>query len=237
MKRASGAAWADPPKGAAQPLGRHTPWRPLAAGLALSFLLGTAALADQATTTASNANPNATVSASADLDFVLNIGKFLFFRVGTGAFPTASGTVDSVAFTLAPSIPAGGVTPVTGNNAGVAWSGALPGINVSGSNTVLPVEVRSNAGQISVRAAATTALTSGANSIPLSQITITSSDSNLPAPLVPNTGTGAAVNVTGTAFSNLVTVRSANWTFAYAPAAMPVAGAYTGQITFTASSP
>jgi hypothetical protein len=42
--------------------------------------------------------------------------------------------------------------------------------------------------------------------------------------------------VTGTSFSNLVTIRNANWTFSYAPVA-PAAGNYTGQVTFTASVP
>jgi hypothetical protein len=97
--------------------------------------------------------------------------------------------------------------------------------------------VRSNAGQVTIRATATTGLTSGANTIALSSIVITSNDSNLPAPLVPNAGLGASVNVSGSTFSNLVTSRAANWTFAYNNAALPSAGIYTGQITFTASAP
>jgi hypothetical protein len=205
-------------------MSRRTALAILLAPLAVS--LAFAVRADQAT---------GTTTASADLDFIVNMGKFLFFRVGTGAFPTASGTVDTVAFTAVPSIPAGAITPTVGNNIAVNWSGALPTFTTT--NTVLPVEVRSNAGQINVRATATTPLTSGPNNIPLSQIVLTSSDVNLPAPLIPNVGTGAAVNVTGTAFTNLVTVRNANWTFSYAPAITQPAGNYTGQVTFTASSP
>lgn len=193
------------------------------------------AWADQSTTTAPSLNPNQSVSASARLDFVLNIGKFIFFRVGTGAFPSASGTVDTVSFNAVPSIPAGAVVPASGNNTPVSWNGAAP--TFSAASTTLPVEVRSNAGQVSIRATASVPLTSGTNSIPLSQIVVTSSDANLPAPPVPNAGTGAAVNVAGTAFSNLVTSRSANWTFAYNPPAAPAAGIYTGQISFTASAP
>lgn len=195
------------------------------------------ALADQATTTAPAGTPNRAVAASADLDFIINIGKFIFFRVGTGTYPTASATVDTVSFSVAPTIPAANVVPVTGNNTAVNWNGALPGFSVTATNAVLPVEVRSNAGQINIKTNVVTALTSGANAIALSQIVVTSSDTNLPAPPVPNTGTGTAVNVAGTSFSNLVTQRSANWTFAYSPAAIPPAGAYTGQISFTASSP
>jgi hypothetical protein len=195
---------------ATKTLRRH----PRAAALLALWLLGCppqGAMANQGAT--------GTNTSSASLDFVLNIGKFIFFRIGTGA------------------IPAGGVAPVTGNGTAVAWSGAGPALSATGANTVLPVEVRSNAGPINIKAAATLPLSSGAHTIPLSQISVSSSDANLPAPPIPDTGTGAAVNVTGTAFSNLVTVRSANWTFSYTPLTSPIAGVYTGQISFTASSP
>jgi hypothetical protein len=180
-------------------------------------------------------NPNATLSASSQLDFNLNIDKFLFFRVGSTGYPTASATIDTVSISSAPSIPPGAVTPADGNGIAVNWNGSAPTVAIN--NPTLPVEVRSNAGQISIKANVVTALTSGANSIPLSQITVNSDDANLPAPLIPNSGAGASVNVTGTAFSNLVTVRSANWTFGFSPPTQPPAGTYTGQISFTASSP
>lgn len=200
----------------------------MALGLALSTW-GGPALAYQSAT--------GTTSATAFLDFEINIDKFIFFRIGTGAFPTASGTIDTVNFTLTPQITPGPITPANGNSTAVNWNILAPTYNVSGSNLVLPVEVRSNAGTVTLRAAVTSALVSGANSIPLSEITIASSNANLPAPLIPNAGTGPAVNVTGTAFSNLVTVRSANWTFSYSAATSPMAGVYAGQITFTASAP
>ena len=142
-----------------------------------------------------------------------------------------------MAFVLAPSIPGVPTTPVAGSNTSVNWSGAAPSFSITPSGNVLPVEVRSNAGQVTLRATATTALASGANTIPLSEITIATSDSNLPAPLIPNTGTGAAVNVVATAFAGLVTQRTANWTLSYANLASRRAGTYTGQVTFTASSP
>lgn len=143
----------------------------------------------------------------------------------------------SVAFVLAPSIPGVPTTPVAGSNTSVNWSGAAPSFSITPSGNVLPVEVRSNAGQITLRATATTALASGANTIPLSEITIATSDINLPAPLIPNTGTGPAVTVVATAFAGLVTQRTANWTLSYANLASRRAGTYTGQVTFTASSP
>lgn len=207
----------------------------LGSGLLQALIVTPSAWGDQATSTAPGGNPNQRVTASADLDFVLNIGKFIFFRVGAGAFPTASGTVDTVSFNALPTIPAGAVVPLPGNNTTVVWNGALPAF--AATATSLPVEVRSNAGQIRIWAIATTPLTSGANTIPLSQIVLTSSDANLPAPVIPNAGAGSAVNVTGTASSNLVTQRSANWTFSYNPLVTQRAGVYAGQVTFSASSP
>jgi hypothetical protein len=191
--------------------------------------------AEQVTVTNPTTAPVQTISGSARLDFIINMGKFLFFSVGTGTYPTASATIDSVGFTLTPSI--GGASPVTGNNMGVTWNGAAPTMTAVGSNNVLPVQVRSNGGQVSIRATADTLLTSGANVIPLSAISVTSSDANLPAPPIPATVTGAGVNVTGTAFSNLVTVRDSNWTFNFTPPASVAAGTYSGRILFTASSP
>lgn len=207
----------------------------LCPALCCVILLPGICFADQGFQAAPAGAPNQAVSALARLDFITNINKYLFLRVGTGAFPTASATVDTVAFTLTPSIPATPTTPIIGSSVAVNWNGTVP--TMTAGTSLLPVEVRSNAGQVTIRATATTALTSGANSIPLSSIVITSSDTNLPAPLVPNAGTGASVNVTGSTFTNLVTSRAANWTFAYNNAAIPSAGTYTGQITFTASAP
>ena len=177
---------------------------------------------------------NGTVTA--DLEFMIDIGKVLFFRVGTGGFPNASATVDTVALNAALVIPPGAVTPVTGNSTSVNWNGVVPAFTTP--SVTLPVQVISNAGQVTLRATATTPLTSGANNIPLSQILLTSSDpANLPAPAIPDTGTGPAVSVAGTSSSNLVTQRSATWTFSYAPGITLPAGTYNGQVTFTAASP
>lgn len=206
------------------------------AGL-IAGALGAGMTASQAAS--STAGPSATVplSTGVNLDFTIAIDKFIFFRIGNGAWPTPGGTPSTVSFVLTPSIPPVPTTPVAGNNRSVNWNGAAPAFSVTPSGNALPVEVRSNAGQVTLRATATTPLASGASTIPLSEITIASSDANLPAPQIPNTGTGTAVNVAGTAFANLVTQRTANWTFSYANLASRTAGTYTGQVTFTASSP
>lgn len=182
----------------------------------------------------SNTGSSGSPTAVARLDFTVNIGKFMFLRVGN-----AGTGISTVSFDLSPTIAPGPVSPVAGNNVAINWGGAAPNFAVAASGNVLPVEVRSNAGQVSLRATTTTALTSGSDTIPMSQITVTSNNTNLPAPVLANTGTGSGVNVVGTAFGNLVTVRTANWTFGYAPTAatLPAAGAYSGQITFSASAP
>ena len=203
----------------------------------LAVVLGMGMTGAQAAS--STAGPSATVplSTGVNLDFTIAIDKFIFFRIGDGAWPTPGGTTSTVSFALTPSIPAVPTTPVAGNNTPVNWSGAAPSFGVTPSGNALPVEVRSNAGQITLRATATTPLANGANTIPLSEITIASSDANLPAPQIPNTGTGTAVNVVGTAFANLVTQRTATWTFSYANLASRTAGTYTGHVTFSACSP
>jgi hypothetical protein len=207
--------------------------------------------AEQVTTTAAAATPNAQVIASARLDFTVNIDKFIYFRIGTGgAFtggtsgtgPAANGTVDSVNFVLGTTIP-GGAAPANGNNVASTWDGTAPAFVVSSSSgTVVPVEIRSNAGQVRITATPNVLLTSGANTLPMSQISITSSNANLPAPVVPNSGVSASVNVstggTGTgAAPALLTYYTANWTFAYANTVNAAAGVYNGQITFTAAAP
>ena len=181
-------------------------------------------------TTASTGTPLAAV---ARLDFTVNIGKFIFLQVG------ADGTgINTAAFTLSPTIAPGPVSPVAGNNTAVNWGGAAPAFTVAASGQAVPVAVRSNAGQVTLRATTTTALTSGTNTIPMSQITLVSSDTNLPAPPLVDSGTGPSVNVTATAFSNLVTNQTATWTFGYTPSAAPLtAGTYSGRVTFNASAP
>lgn len=178
------------------------------------------------------------LGATARLDFILNIGRFIFFRVGAGAYPRTSAAVAAVGFTLQPSIPSVPTVPtVSGDSIAVPWSGAAPVFSPQPASESVAVDVRSNAGQISIRANVVSPLVSGANSIPLSQIVVGSTDAGLPAPAIPDTGTGAAVAVSGTAFGNLVTIRSADWTFSYNPPVLPPPGTYTGQISFTAVSP
>ena len=192
----------------------------------------------------------APISASASLNFAVNIDKFIFLRVGTGGSftgaesgtgPAANGTIDTVSFTTSASIPAVPTAATNGVNKPVNWSGGAPTFTAS-APVVLPVEVRSNAGQVRITGQATTPLSSGSNTIPMTAISITSSSAQFPAPVVPATGVSPAVNVAvggagTTAAPTLLTYRTANWTFTYTPSAATPAGVYNGQITFTASAP
>ena len=209
-----------------------------AAGLLVLITLCAPGRAGTATTTTSS-SPARTTSPVA-LNFAIQIDKFLFFRLGDGALPTPGGTPSSIGFTLSPSIPALPTVPTVGNNTAVNWNGSAPSFAVTASGNVLPVEVRSNGGQVSLRASVATALTSGSNTIPMSEIVVTSSDANLPAPVIPASGIGNTVSVPGGgngAVNNLVTIRSATWTFGFANSASWYAGNYSGQLQFTASTP
>jgi hypothetical protein len=193
--------------------------------------------ADKRTTIAPSTTPNQSVSATVYLDFNLTIGKFIFFRVGDGAYPNTSSTVNEVSLTATTSLPSGAIN---GNSQAFSWDGITTPV-INGSNNVsLPVEVRSNAGQINLKTTVTSVLAKDSETIPFSDIKISSSDSNLPAPTIPNSGTSASVNViTGgsTIGGTLVTQRSANWTFSYVPSTTGLsAGIYSGTLTFTASS-
>lgn len=191
-----------------------------------------------ATATVSGGNANAPLSASASLDFTLNIGRFIFFRVGPQAYPVASSEPATLAITLQPTAPGAPALPgLVGDSLPLTWNGGLPTLAPTPTVTAIPVQVRTNAGQVSIRASVDQPLVSGGNSIRLSQIAVTSSDPGLPAPALPDTGTGASVLVTGTDFGNLVTLRSATWSFSYAPAVVPPPGVYSGQISYTAVSP
>jgi len=172
--------------------------------------------------------------ANASLRFSVNIDKFVFLRIGgTGT------TVSAMNFALTPSIPAGATVPTAGNNRAVNWNGTAPAFTVAASGNVLPVEVRSNGGTVSLRATTITPLTSGGSTIAMSLVTIASSDAGLPAPPLADVGSGTSTSVTATAFGNWVTSRTADWTFSYAPtpAQAPMAGSYNGQVSFTASVP
>lgn len=179
------------------------------------------------------AQGNAPLTASARLDFEIRLGKFIFFRVGQGAFPQASPVVDEVRFIQNFGVPA---SLTEGNNNPSGWTGVAPTVSTQSIGNVVPVHVVSNGGRVSIRSQSNAPLTSGSDTIPINLVGITSSDAaNFPAPVLTN-GPSPAVNVSGTAFGGLVTNRTANWTFALGGVLNYPAGNYTANITFTAST-
>ncbi|RZL57249.1 MAG: hypothetical protein EOP70_04250 [Variovorax sp.] len=176
---------------------------------------------------------SAPYAASARLDFRLTIDKFIYLRLGN-----AGSGIDTVAFALVPSIPPVPTPPVAGNGVAVPWNGGAPAFGVVATGAAVGVEVRSNAGAVSLRTVVAAPLSSGVDTIPVTDVGIVSDNPDLPAPPMPasGSGTGAAVAVAGSSQQNLVTERTATWTFTLSAVGRP-AGVYTGQIAFTASAP
>lgn len=158
-------------------------------------------------------------SAAAKLNFQIVIPRVLFLGVGTGsATPLATNaTVDTVTFDYS-------------SNALDVGTGAAAS-TITGA--VVPVRVFGNNGQIQIAITNPANLVSGADTLPFTDITVTSSDAtNLNAPAMG----GAAVNPVISSGTK-VTSRTANWTYAYANTAQAAAGTYTGQVTYTATMP
>lgn len=160
--------------------------------------------------------------AEAPLQFELEVGGFLYLRVGS-----AGATIDSVRFDL-----------------GAAGSAAVPVVTGSGqpiaaiAGGTVPVEVRGNRGSISLSATYGGAgLADGAgNLIGYDQILVASDNSGLPTPVLGATG-ASTVNVAANAHSGLVTRQLANWTYTWANTVVPPSGIYRGLLTYTASMP
>ncbi|RDI21263.1 hypothetical protein [Pseudacidovorax intermedius] len=175
---------------------------------------------------------NSPYTVSARLDFRINIGKYMYLRVG----PPGAGLA-TVGFNVGAVLPGAPTVATNGNSQAVPWTAAAPTFTVSPSNNVLAVEVGSNAGTVSLQATVLSPLAAGSAVIPMGSVTVSSDNGGLPAPAIPAAGTGAAVTVSGTAFGNLVTQRSANWTFGLNAGPSIRAGSYSGQVGFTAVAP
>lgn len=126
----------------------------------------------------------------------------------------------------------------TTNGAAVGTTAAAASI----TGNVVPVKVKGNTGAVTLTASTTGALTNATgDTIAWTEISATTSDSGLPHPVIPPTGTGAGSAVTTTTGTK-VTDRSANWTFSYANSNLVPAGTYgatvanNGRVTYTASA-
>lgn len=168
---------------------------------------------------AESTNVTGAGAAAARVNFSVVINHRLFLGVGTGAVTNPLGTnatIDTVAFNY------------TGNPLAVGTGAAASSITGASVN----VRVYGNNGQITLTVSNPPNLVSGSNTIPFSQITVTSNSFWLPAPAM----NGGAVFPWRDLFGLLRTTnRSAVWTFNYANTVAPPSGTYTGQVTYTAS--
>lgn len=164
-----------------------------------------------------NSGGGAGITASAHVDFSVTIPKFVFLQVGTGTMMADNTTVDLITVSVPPAN-VGNSTPVaaTGGN----LTGGQVTVVVRGNNgdmtlgSTAPVAGLSNgSGDNIVWTQIATAITGG-----MTHPTINGST-------VPYVATGKVVNASGT------------WTYSYLNSITPAPGTYTGQVTYTATTP
>lgn len=189
--------------------------------LLAAALLPLAAQAEQGT-----AVGGGTISAPARVNLQVNVQRFLRFRVGSAA------ALDTVVFDVT-AANGGSGTDVTATSGGDVAVGQLT------------AEVTSNGGQVTISEANNGAglglSDGGGNFIPYTEILTTSGSGNLPAPSLSNLGANTAVPVLGVDAGIgcllLCTRRATTWTYTYDNAGLYAGATYTGQVTYTASTP
>ena len=183
----------------------------LKSAVALAVAMPLLASAESAFTTGAAAN----ITASARVNFSIVIPRFVSLRVGP-----VGGTLSTITFSpTGAQLDAG--TPVAGTG-GDAPPGA---VNVT---------VRGNDGAIALTATSPPNLTSGADNIPITQITTASS--NVAGLAAPSLVSGVSAPVAPTVAAK-ITNQSAVWTYTYTNSTVAAAGTYTGQVTYTATLP
>lgn len=162
-----------------------------------------------------------TGSAAAELELRVVIPRVLFLGVGTGAATLATNTtVDELTFDYS-------TNPLDVGTGAAA--GSITSTSPSGTASI-PVRVFGNNGQVTITATNPLTLTSGTDSIPFTELSVTSSNADLDAPDFSG----------GTSLPTLagrVTNHTANWTYSYANATTPAFGTYEGRVTYTATMP
>ncbi|RZI97740.1 MAG: hypothetical protein EOO54_29505 [Haliea sp.] len=190
----------------------------LAFGVALANTSGTA-LAES--TYGYNAAGTGTVTATARVNLRVTVAKLILLRVGS-----ANAVVDTAAWTVGATIPAGPTTPVTGNNTAVNWNGAAPTLTASASPAAFNVYAWTNATTPTINCAMG-AWTGPAGGPTNANFTVTVAGT-LPHPGA-NLGACAA-----TAFpANALATGTWQYAIGGTPGTWP-AGVYTNSITYTA---
>lgn len=169
------------------------------------------------------------VTATARVNLAVNVPKLILLKVGTAGGALAN--VDTLTWNATFSIPAAATVPsVTGSNVGVTWSGAAPTSPALTNPGALAVSAWSNSAGSTVNCSAT-GLGNGTTGPGLGDITVSAGAGTLPHP---GANLGACAATPAMAANTVVT---ANW--AYSLGGTPatwLAGAYTGAITYTATS-
>lgn len=180
--------------------------------MAIALCYVTSARAESNFATGVAAQP-AGAGASVNLDFRIEIPRFIYFRVGD-----AGAGINEVVFEPTAEEIAEGTT----------------GINATGGSGNVEVRLVSNAGNISISEATSgaTGLVSGSNTISYDQINTATIGSPPPAPMLSNAGTNS-VNITA---ASGITNLSGQWLYTYDADTVdpPAHGTYTGQVTYTA---
>ena len=183
-----------------------------------------------------------TTTATAHLDFTINVPKMLFLQIGTGTSYAANGTVSNIIF----DVPAG-------SNGGGAIAGT--GGDLSGGSVT--VRVVGNTGNVGITNSVTGPLTSGvvgAPTVPWSDITVTPSalatttfgftNTGISHPTFNTAASGGQSPLVSLIASNGVVRQEGSWTFAYANKLFLPAGTYggstpsanNGRVTYTAAA-
>lgn len=167
-----------------------------------------------------------TGSAAVDLNLRVIIPRVLFLGVGTGAaLPmSTNGTIDTVTFDYS-------TNPLDVGSGPGATAGSISNTGPLPVGASIPVRVFGNDGEITITASYPAVLSSGADTIPITELLVSSSSTDLPAP------TFSGGSSTPTLTAGRVTNRTANWTYSYANTTTPAFGTYTGTVTYTATMP
>jgi hypothetical protein len=190
--------------------------------VALLAVVTACGLSQAESTSGYSAAGTGTVTATARVNLSVTVPKLILLRVGA-----AGGTPTNLAWTAVPTIPAGAATPLTGSNQAATWDGTAPvfgGVTNPGAVAAFAWTNSSGGGSL---ACATTSLTGGLAAADFA----VASGAGLAHP-----GTTAAC-ATPTTFARNA-VQSGSWTYSILPATLNglAAGAYSGLITYTATS-
>lgn len=166
-----------------------------------------------------------TGSAVARLDLRVIVPRVLFLGVGTGATGNVTNTtINQITFDYS-------TNPLDVGSTGVA-AGSITNTGPTPAGSSVPVRVVGNNGQVTITATNPATLTSGTDSIPFSELSVTSSNAALP-PAAFSGGTSLPTLTAGTRVTN----QTATWTYSYANSVTAAAGTYTGRVTYTATMP